>query len=492
MKLLRSAATLAMLLAIFALLASTAVAAAPAKAAPGAAKSAPAAARPSATTATAPAAQAPAAAAPATTTAAPADLIKVADEVAKDVEALRGWKFKQPVKKQLVTEDQARAWLEKEVEKQAPPDLIAKKQAFLRMVGLLPPDCELKKTLLSLLQGQIAGYYDPDTKTLSLVKRDSMTRAGFVERIMLAHELTHALDDQYADLGKFIKDYGNKSEDGDLVVASVFEGSATAEMMRYTPRLQMTGQFDLSELMAYAQQEEAHNRAFLDAPRYFSVMLATYMCGMSFLARGNFMSLLMGEKDVGDDFLAAVKDPPRSARQILHPEKYWDPAKRDEPVLVADDDVKKLLAGGGRFVVHTDTLGEMLCAILTSPKDAKPDMLSMATSAGWTNPAVAAWGGDRFYLLAAGSSADDAAKSLKDPRGLWITLWDSAKGRDDFLQALETTSPNPARTPMKWGSQGAVFFFGFTDAEGKDLEAKLQKSPSKMTRDGKPWSPFVM
>jgi hypothetical protein len=447
MKTLRLAAVLAMLLAILSPLAS---AAAPSKVAPAAAQPAPAAGTPA-------------------TAAAQADLIQVADEVAKDVEALRGWKFKQPVKK-----------------------LIARKQAFLRMVGLMPQDCELKKTLVTLLEGQIAGFYDPEAKTLSLVKRDSVPRAGFVERIMLSHELTHALDDQYADLTKFVKDHGGKSEDGDLVVASVFEGSATAEMMRYTPRLLMGGQFDPSELLQYSQAEEGRNRTFLEAPRYFSVMLATYMCGMSFLARGNFASLLMGEKDVGDDFLAAVKNPPRSTKQILHPEKYWDPTKRDEPVLVADDDVKKMLAGSGHAVVHADTLGEMLCALLTSPKDAKPDVMSMAMASYWTNPAVAGWGGDRFYLLAAGSSADAAAKSMKDLRGLWITLWDTPQGRDAFLQAIETTSPLPARTSLKWGSQGAVFFFGFTDAERKDLEAKLQKSPPRMTRDAKPWSPWAM
>jgi len=478
MKTLRLAAILAMLLAILAPLAS---AAAPSKAAPTAARPAPAAARPSL-----PAAAAPAAPAAAT------DLIQVADEVARDVESLRGWKFKEPVKKQLVTEEQTRAWLEKEIEKQAPPALLARKQAFLRMIGLLPPDCDLKKTLVTLLQGQIAGYYDPEAKTLSLVKRDSMPRSGFVERIMLSHELTHALDDQYADLTKLVKDHGGKTEDGDLVVASVFEGSATAEMMRYTPRLQMSGQFDLSELLTYAKEEEGRNRTFLEAPRYFSVMLATYMCGMNFLARGNFASLLLGEKNVGDDFLAAAKNPPRSTKQILHPEKYWESAKRDEPVLVADDDVKKMLAVGGRFVVHTDTLGEMLCAILASSKDAKPDVMSMAMASYWTNPAATGWGGDRFYLLAAGSGADADAKSLKDLRGLWITLWDTAQDRDEFLQVFEQAMPNAARTAMKWGSQGAVFFFNFTDAERKDLEAKLQKSPPKMTRDAKPWTPWAM
>jgi hypothetical protein len=452
---------------------------------------------PTAVVAAAPGATKPAAAAnpAAPITAAPAaatDLIQVADEVARDVESLRGWKFKQPVKKQLVTEEQTRAWLEKEIEKQAPPALLARKQAFLRMIGLLPPDCDLKKTLVTLLQGQIAGYYDPEAKTLSLVKRDSVPRSGFVERIMLSHELTHALDDQYADLTKLVEDHGGKTEDGDLVVASVFEGSATAEMMRYTPRLQMSGQFDISELLTYAKEEEGRNRTFLEAPRYFSVMLATYMCGMNFLARGNLASLLMGEKDVGDDFLAAAKNPPRSTKQILHPEKYWENAKRDEPVLVADDDVKKMLAGGGRFVVHTDTLGEMLCAILASPKDAKPDVMSMAMASYWTNPAATGWGGDRFYLLAAGSGADAAAKSLKDLRGLWITLWDTAQDRDEFLHAFEQATLDPARAAVKWGSQGAVFFFNSTDAERKDLEAKLQKSPPKMTRDGKAWTPFVM
>jgi hypothetical protein len=469
---------LAYAILLLGLLATLAIPTAVVAAAPGATKPAPAATRPAAT--------APAAPAAAT------DLIQVADEVAKDVESLRGWKFKQPVKKQLVTEEQARAWLEKEIEKQAPPALLARKQAFLRMIGLLPPDCDLKKTLVTLLQGQIAGYYDPEAKTLSLVKRDSVPRSGFVERIMLSHELTHALDDQYADLTKLVKDHGGKSEDGDLVVASVFEGSATAEMMRYTPRLLMSGQFDPSELLQYSQAEEGRNRTFLEAPRYFSVMLATYMCGMNFLARGNFTSLLLGEKDVGDDFLAAAKNPPRSTKQILHPEKYWESAKRDEPVLVADDDVKKMLAGGGRFVVHTDTLGEMLCAILASPKDAKPDVMSMAMASYWTNPAATGWGGDRFYLLAAGSGADDAAKSLKDLRGLWITLWDTAQDRDEFLQAFEQSTPSAARTAMKWGSQGAVFFFNFTDAERKDIEAKLQRSPPKMTRDAKPWSPWAM
>ncbi|MBM4018839.1 MAG: hypothetical protein FJ288_11005 [Planctomycetes bacterium] len=437
----------------------------------------------------APAAEAPAAAAPAADAA--AELVRTADEVAKDVEAIRGWKFKQPVKKKLVTPQEGLAWLRAEIEKQAPADLLARKQLFLRTVGLLPADCDLKKTLLGLLESQLAGYYDTDTKTLCIVRRDNVKPFGLVERIMLAHELGHALDDQHADLKKFLETHGGHTEDGDLAASSVSEGSATALMMRYMMRLQLSGRLDIAELLQFNQEEEAKNRAFFEAPRYFTSLLGAYMCGMNFLAKGNFATLLLGDRDVGQEFLAAVKDPPRSTEQILHPEKYWDAAARDEPVLVSDDDMRKLLASAGRFVVHADTVGEMLCAILTTPKDAKADPLAMAMSAYWTNPAAAGWGGDRFFLLAAGSSAEEAGKSLRDPRAAWLTFWDTEKDRDEFLAACEQ-APAPGRAAVKVGSLGAAFFYGFADAERQAVTAKLEKSPPRMTRAAKPWSPWAM
>ena len=461
-------------------------------AAPPAATAAPSKAAPAARAPAAkPAPAAPAPAAAPSADAASADLTRVADEVAKDVEALRGWKFKQPVARQLVTREQTMAWLEKEIAAQASPELLATKQAFLRTVGLLPPDCDLKKTFLSLMEGQVAGYYDSGAKVLCIVQRDGVKPAGLVERIMLAHELGHALDDQYIDLDKLIRQHGNQSEDGDLVISSLMEGSATVMMMRYVPRLQLTGQFDLTELLQYNKAEEASTAAFLEAPPYFSSMLGAYMCGMNFLARGNFLALMLSDKDVGDQLLAAAKDPPRSTEQILHPEKYWDAAARDEPVVASDDDARKMLAQGGRWVVHTDTLGEMLCAILTTPKDAKADPMMMVSPAYWTNTVASGWGGDRFYLLASGPSAAEAGKSLKDLRGVWLTFWDTPQDRDEFFEACES-NPVPGRAAAKVGSLGAVFFYGLAEPERQAIRAKLEKSPPKMTRDSKPWSPWAM
>ena len=423
----------------------------------------------------------------------PADLIKMTDEVAKDVETLRGWKFKAPVKKALVTDKEARAWMEKQVDQQLPREKSDRGQAMLRMVGLVPPDCDVRKTLLDLLQGQVEGFYDPDTQTLSLVQRDGAKRIAFVERIMLAHELTHALDDQCADLAGFVKKYVAGDVDATLAADSVIEGSATFLVMRYVTTVQLAGGLDMEGLQQFFKDEAARTKTLLSAPRYFTAMLATYMCGMNFLARGDMMGRVAGEKDVGDEVLAAFKNPPRSTTQVLHPEKYWDASAREEPVIVSDEDMEKIAraaVGGFWGVAQKDTIGELMAAVLATPKDQKPDVLAMQDSGYWTNEAATGWAGDRFYLLARTSPKAPGPVIDETCKGIWVTLWDTPKDRDEFVAAYDQNGPAGHAT-YKWGGLGAVFFFRFEEAERKAVESALGKSPPKLTRDSKPWSPVA-
>ena len=420
------------------------------------------------------------------------DLVRVADEVAKEVEALRGWTFKQPVQKRFCTPDDVRRYLVRLTDEQCPADRVGQIQAFLRTVGLLPPECDLKKALLDLLEDQVGGYYDTEAKALYLVTRGERLPA-LVERVMIAHELTHALDDQHAGLDKFLKSLGGQSEDMDLVTMSATEGSATALMTQYMARAQLSGRFNMAELQQYALEEAERSKTFLAAPRYFSSILGTYMCGMQFLARGNILAVMMGtdNRAIGQGLLEAVKDPPRSTEQILHPAKYWDPATRDDPVVVDDAAAARLLERPGHWVVHRNTAGEMLCAMLTAPEGQQTDILSMSMAAAWTNPAAAGWGGDRFYLLAAGPDAKAAGKSLEAARGVWFTLWDTPQDRDEFVQAYEGR-PMTGRAIVPLGNLGAVALFGFDAAEQKALAERLAKSPPPMTRAGKPWSPWAL
>ena len=420
-----------------------------------------------------------------------AALVEMAKEVAGEVEALRGWTFKTPVAHKFASQRDVRAYLDREVAEQCPPQKIARLEAFLRMVGLLPQECPLKSTMLDLLQEQVGGYYDLDQGALYLVDR-GQPLPPLIQRVMLAHELTHALDDQHVDLDAFLEPLLGKSEDLDLAAMSVVEGSATALMTRYMAKAALSGRFDAQELQSYTEREMKRSRKLLDAPRYFTAMLGAYVCGMEFLARGNLMAVLAGKgTSIGENLLAAAKDPPQSTEQILHPKKYWDEAARDAPVVLDDAAVARLLEGG-RWVVHTDTLGELLTAILTNPPGVRPSLLGMNTASAWTNRGAAGWGGDRFYLLAAGPDAETAGRNLKDLRGVWITLWDTPRDRNEFLETYERGRPGGDYVLATLGNLGAVVCFGFGEADASALAKRFGQSPPAMTRGGEAWSPWAL
>ncbi len=438
---------------------------------------------PSAIQAPGPASQNPAQQAPAAIT--PAQLVAMTDDVSKEVEALRGWSFKQPIKKELTTVADMRRYLEQQADKSAPPEKLRLEQATLRTIGLLPADADLRSTWLTVLEGQVGGFYVPENKTMHLVARSGIPPA--VERIMLAHELTHALDDQYVDLKALTRPGASTTEDSDLTAEAVVEGSATALMMQYAARAAISGRLDMKTLQDYAREESERSKAFLDAPRYFSAMLGAYVCGTQFLARGQLMALLTApdDKAIGEALLAARKDMPRSTEQILHPDKYWNPTTRDEPIVIDEGAAEKWLAQPGRWVVHSDTIGEMLTAILTSARDTTPNLMALQSAESWTNAAAAGWGGDRFYLLASGDSAAAARTTLADVKGVWVTAWDTPKDRDEFLSALPKATIAPGAVADAVGDSVAVVYFGIDDRDRATLTARLRESPLPMARTGK-------
>jgi hypothetical protein len=325
-------------------------------------------------------------------------------------------------------------------------------------------------------------------RTLRLVERPA-PMPEFVERMILAHELTHALDDQYIDLADLMRP-GDGTEDREFVATSLGEGSATSLMLQHMFAAQKSGRFSMAELSQYVVQELDRAKALEQLPRYFSAMFGSYVVGAAFLARGDLASLLAmpDNRSVGENLLLARRFLPRSGEQVLHAEKFWDPARRDEPIVVDDRAMERWLARPGRRVVHRDTLGEMLTAILTEPRDAPRDLARLQAPGGWTNPGAAGWGGDRFFLLSDGQRAD--ALALSTTQGLqavWLTMWDTPRDRDEFVAALEkgTTPPRSATVPV--GRQLAVVFIGVEQAERGDLVKRLQAAPLPMSRNFRPW-----
>ena len=407
------------------------------------------------------------------------------DEVVAEVENLRGWTFKRPVTRERTSIEDAKRDLKRNLERTLPAERRAVTRAFLATAGFVPPGLDIEATLLSLLEQQVAGYYQPDTATLHLVQRPQRMPA-FVERIVLVHELTHALDDQYADIRTLTDPAGDRTEDMDIVLTSLVEGSATSLMLQHMMRAQAAGQVNPAELMQYAAEEMERAKVFEALPRYFSALFGSYLVGAGFLAQGELSAILTlpDNKVIGERFLAARRALPLSSEQMLHPEKYWDAARRDAPTTIDDVAVERWLAGSNRWVVHRDTLGELLTAVLTRARDSKVKVDQLQSLASWTSPAASGWDGDRFFLLASGTDAADARRTLAGVRGVWITTWDSARDRDEFQAALAAGSVPQGTAVVPFGPAHAAVFFGVDAREREALVRELPRAGEGFFRTG--------
>lgn len=413
-----------------------------------------------------------------------AELIETAKRIEPIVERLRGWKFKHPVKTDVYEEPALRKYIEKKVfEEQYAGGKLERTEAFLHLVGLIPPNCDLRKTTLDVLLSQIGGFYDPPTKSFYMLKRKGVDYGPLLNGVLIAHELTHALDDQYQDLQKLTEN-PDLSEDEAMAIASVVEGSATIVMIHYMRDAmdkmsgadEQTMQRDMQRVM---ESELERARPFIEAPRYFSALVAAYMCGAWFLTRNNAEEWAdpTAGKRIGERVLQAMKDPPQSTEQILHGEKYWDRAHRDEPMRFDDGAITKLLEGSGQYVVDRNTVGELYCALLAAGPGDTFNMAAAAAPTYWTNDAATGWGGDRFFLLAEGSSREDALKTLRNPRGVWITAWDSADDRDEFFDDYKRMRDLPEWAAVKVGARVAIFYSGCKPDEAEKIQARISAQP---------------
>jgi len=354
-----------------------------------------------------------------------AELEAVSREIQGQIEELRGQKFREPVAVKVADKkgfiDYA---LQRQKETESPAKAV-RDETVAKLLGLLPPAMDLQAEMLELLREQVGGFYDPATKTFYLM--DTFT--GGLARIILAHELTHALDDQYYDIDGGLKKCGDDT-DAQLAYQSLVEGSGQRAMTQWT--LAHRSALSPDEITKAGSMGADQLRK---APPYlWKPLLTAYMKGDAFLSKGS-TTLRRAAKDAGTDaelgkepcVRAAFQAPPVSSEQVLHPDKYWSKDARDLPVQVriATDRLPE-----GWAVLGTDTLGESFLSLLTTPRADRtgidPSNVMALLSIRYTNTAAEGWGGDRLVLLGRG---DDRVLLL-------VTVWDTDKDADEFAAAL--------------------------------------------------------
>lgn len=271
------------------------------------------------------------------------ELFGQVDEILKFASKDSGLPIKREVKRRLTNREEVVAYLEKSMREDKSAQRVQRSEMVLKKFGLLPRNFNLSSFLVALLREQIAGYYDPKTKTMNLLDWVPLEQ----QRPVLAHELTHALQDQSFNLDKWMQagdiDIDKKkqitpadivADETDEVKEAVVEGQAETVMLDYvlapTGRSVVDAPEVVSALDADMMTGSADSVEFKSAPIFLKESLTfPYRYGVKFVA-----AVL---KDDGKQkaFADVFRDPPRITRQIMEPQTYLS-GEPIEPIPLPD------------------------------------------------------------------------------------------------------------------------------------------------------------
>ncbi len=227
------------------------------------------------------------------------------------------------------------------------------------MTGLYPPNIDLKRQTVDLLRDEVIAFYNPDTKQLVMVQQHQHDGASVasgmgpgIEEMVLAHELTHALQDQHFAIEQMLRRVKD-NDDQTLALKCVAEGDATLAGFAY-----LAGGLQPANLKALINRLDTlpakslvheHNVPLaVSAPMMFEYSGGSRFVGEAW-QRGGWE---------GVDQL--YRNPPRSSQQIMQPDLYFNHPTL--PLRIQLAGYQHLLSGWKQ--VDDDTYGELLLKLI--------------------------------------------------------------------------------------------------------------------------------
>ena len=346
-------------------------------------------------------------------------LFRSVDEILRFASTDTSFAIKHEVKRQLVGRDEVASYVAKHTSEDEDAKRLRRSELVLKKFGLLPRDFDLGTFLVALLKEQVAGYYDPKTKTVNLLDWVGVEQ----QKPVLAHELTHALQDQSFNLEKYMKpadtDLDKKKEitSEDILNdeigttrQAVVEGQAMVVLLDYMLAPMGKSLKDAPQFLEALKEQMLVGAAdavqFQNAPIYMKEALTfPYRYGTDFIAE----MLLKGGKEQA--FAALFRNPPHTTRQIMEPHTYLD-GEHLEPMPLPD--FRQVFKDYDRFDVGA--LGEFDVAILV-------DQYAGVDASHQMYPH---WRGGYYY----------AARPKGDPGAplalLYVSRWSNAEKASQF------------------------------------------------------------
>jgi len=353
---------------------------------------------------------------------------EVGDAVPR-IEKAVGLKFKTPPKVERRSKDDVRKFLTQKFNESMPAAEISGIERTYRRFGLIPDTLQLRPFMLELLTEQVVGYYDPATKVLYVVDGADPAMVS----VTVAHELVHALQDQYLNLDSIQKVTGDN--DRQVAAQAVIEGQATFEQVKSmlgSNNLAATLPGGWDRIRDMIREGQSAMPVFSSAPMIIQeTLIFPYLSGAEFMR--HFDELRPGK--------VPFDSMPMSTEQILHASAYFE--NRDPPTSVTLPEV-----GGGARSVYANNLGEF------------ETRLFLFQHVGDQNGAIrgaAGWDGDRYVLF-----------DTKGGDGIaWLTVWDSKIDAGEFYDLVDTAILKRFRTAKPRSADGSSRVY---DASGRTIQ----------------------
>jgi hypothetical protein len=346
------------------------------------------------------------------------------EQVAREVEKVRGKRFERSVPATEIDGRELRKVLRSKLGESfpvSPEETLRTLAAF----GLVEETPRLIDRLVDFYASQVIAFYDPEPRRFYVVKgaekeiekeakkspdaEDEALEglgglAGVSEKLIFAHELTHALQDESLKLDRRMKDLKDNG-DRALALESLLEGEATLVMVRVALADLPGAEEGTEEMLAPLLSAGALERTGIprDIPDYFVEQLFfPYAEGTAYVRR-----VVKTKGWAGMDRL--WRNPPRTTSEIIHEGVSFAP---EEDLLPTRPE--KMGPSGARFL-YADTFGEWTVRFL----------LRRGLGEDEADEAAAGWRGDRIAFFSSGGAISY----------LWRVRLDSSEAAEKFESA---------------------------------------------------------
>ncbi len=346
------------------------------------------------------------------------ELFQSVDQILKWVSRDTGLPIKSEIKRELSTRDEVQKYVEERMNEDDDQKRMERSELVLKKFGLLPRDFNLRPFMIELLRDQVAGFYDSKRKTVHLldwIEADS-------QKPVLAHELTHALQDQSVDLDQWVKDARERAKKAadpetaetelDEMIsarAALLEGQGMAVLVDYILEPQGRTLLDsplLVEQLKVSMTSTQGSAVLESAPLLLRESLVfPYRDGLSFV-----QALLMngGSKKA---YVQALQEPPRNTRDILSPESYL----KNQSVPTMRIPVLEKELGKGYEKYDVGSIGQFDIVLFAKQFSSNVDARELS----------AAWRGGFYYSAVKKGAEKKPAMTTADLGVVYLSRWAS-------------------------------------------------------------------